>query len=99
MALGMGMLGWTPDQFWQSTLPDLLQALKGHEEQRKDTWWRAGEQIAAVYNVQRDTKKHGTLDAVDIFPFLLTPKERAAREWSKLEAQMLPDAEDDGDVE
>ena len=93
MAIGMGELGWSPSEFWASTLPELLAAMRGRTEKEKAAYWRTGEMVAAIYNAQRDTKKYGMLSAPDIFPFLLTPQQHATRAWAKLEGTIIDEDE------
>lgn len=95
MALGMGQLGWPPAVFWDSTLPELLMAAKGHDVSEHARYWQTGEIIAAVYNVERDTKKHGMLSAPDIFPFLLTPKQWVDKAWAKINVDLITEEDDE----
>lgn len=32
MQIGMGILGWSPDQFWSSSNPELIAAIEGWRE-------------------------------------------------------------------
>lgn len=92
----MGMLGWPPPTFWQSTLPELLAAHRGAQQRQHDAYWRAGAITAAVYNVNR-AQGQDPLGPEDIFPFLLTAEERIAREWARIERQTLTTEESDND--
>ena len=89
--MGTGELGWTPDVFWSSTLPDLLMAYRGYRERQKESYLRAGTIAAQIINVNRDPqKRHDPYGAEDFFPFLLTDKERFEKDWGP----MTPDEDD-----
>ena len=92
--MGLGLLGFAPDRFWDLSLPEFQCALRGYEQRRKEGYWQAGTIAAAIYNVNR---KEGAepFDAVDIFPFLLTEEEKMAREFARIESHLLPDDEED----
>lgn len=71
MEIGMGVLGWHPQLFWVSTLPELLAAYKGYQsrEDRQDR--RAGMITAAIYEQNRNPeKREEPITVYDFFPHL-----------------------------
>lgn len=78
LRLACGQLGWTPTQFWDATIPEFFFAWRGYQERENAAFRRAGKIVAAIYNVNRDTKKDGHLTEADIFPHLKTRAERRA---------------------
>ena len=96
MRLGMGELGWTPDVFWSSTLPDLYAALRGRRESQQEQYWHTGHLIAALQNVNGG-KDGRPVRAIDIFPFLKNPDDPAPVDgdvvW-QMEAYVEDEAED-----
>ena len=93
----MGEMGWSPRQFWYSPLPDFFAALRGHRRAQKEHYRHTGEIVAAIYNVNRDTKTNGALEADDIFPFLTTVQERIDREFRRLEAMTGTSTDEESD--
>ncbi|TKS58773.1 MAG: hypothetical protein EWM72_02773 [Nitrospira sp.] len=93
MAMGMGELGWSPQVFWQSTLPELLAAYRGLQEREKGAYRRAGTIASAIYNVNRKPEAD-PVHPEDIFPFLLTAEERLAQEWTRITAGIEADDEE-----
>jgi len=91
----MGELGWSPQQFWLSPLPDFFAAWRGYQRKQRDKYWHTGEVIAALYNVNRDSQKHPEpYGAIDIFPWLLTEKEKVERKWADINRRLISEPED-----
>ena len=87
MEIGMGILGWTPQQFWAATLPDLLAAYKGYQSREDRQDLRAGMMIAAVYEQNRNTEKRSDpITAYDFFPHL-KPKQVVTEEGTSEEEE------------
>lgn len=69
MTMGMGRLGFSPEQFWDCTMSELLLAYAGHLDNQAQEDWRAGTIAASMYNVNKK-KSAKALTAADIFPHL-----------------------------
>lgn len=95
MTIGLGRLRLTPAVLWDLSLPELLLMLDGHRQQQHDDYFRTGTLVAAIYNVNRDTQKHGILSASDIFPFLPKGEEQIAGAAWTMEAYDGPEIEEE----
>lgn len=93
--MAMGELGWSPNQFWLSPLPDFFAAWRGYQRRLREQYWHTGAVVAALYNQYRDSKKHpDPYRAEDLYPFLLTPQERAQRKWAEYTKRLVPEDEE-----
>ena len=89
MTLGIGILGWSPEQFWSCSLPELLAAWRGYQEREQRDDFRAGMIIAMIANANRDAqKKPEPFAPEDFFPSLKdhSREQQQEEEWKTLQA-------------
>lgn len=64
--IALGSLGWMPSDFKSNTVKDLIRAVEGFRDDRKELWEMTRIQCAYSIAPHHDTKKRGPLKYADI---------------------------------
>ena len=92
MVIGLGILGWTPEVFYDASLDELLLAYQGFEERRKYDDFRAGNIMSLMANMKRDeSKRSEPYQPADFFASLQSPADGTEEEESARVPELTPE--------